>query len=81
MSGPPRARRCRAVAAAGMLVELDTGGLRKPVGEPFPGPALLAEARTLASRSSSVSDATRPGRRRAAARPPADRLALAGRLP
>lgn len=37
----------RAVAAAGMAIELNTAGLRKSVGEPFPGPALLAEARAL----------------------------------
>ena len=37
----------RAMAAAGMRIEVNTGGLRKPIAETFPGPALLAEARSL----------------------------------
>ncbi len=51
----------RAVAAAGMAIELNTGGLRKPVAETFPGPALLAEARALGIPLVLGSDAHRPG--------------------
>jgi histidinol-phosphatase (PHP family) len=51
----------RAVSAAGKLLELNTGGLRKPVGEPFPGPALLAEAKALRIPLVFGSDAHRPG--------------------
>lgn len=51
----------RAVSAAGMFVELNTGGLRKPIGEPFPGPGLLAEARALSIPLVFGSDAHRPG--------------------
>jgi histidinol-phosphatase (PHP family) len=67
--GPPRDREAvaaaasaalRAVAAAGMRVEINTGGLRKPVGETFPGPALLAEAHALGIPLVLGSDAHRP---------------------
>jgi histidinol-phosphatase (PHP family) len=51
----------RAVAAADMILELNTGGLRKHVGEPFPGPGLLAEARALRIPLVFGSDAHRPG--------------------
>jgi histidinol-phosphatase (PHP family) len=51
----------RAVSAAGMIVELNTGGLRKPIGEPFPGPGLLAKARALRIPLVFGSDAHRPG--------------------
>ena len=52
----------RAVSAAGMLLELNTGGLRKPIGEPFPAPAgLLAEAHGLGIPLVFGSDAHRPG--------------------
>jgi histidinol-phosphatase (PHP family) len=51
----------RAVAAAGMIIELNTGGLRKPVAEAFPGPALLAEANALRIPLVFGSDAHRPG--------------------
>jgi histidinol-phosphatase (PHP family) len=51
----------RAVAAAGMAIELNTGGLRKPVAEAFPGPALLAEAEGLGIPLVLGSDAHRPG--------------------
>lgn len=50
----------RAMAAAGMCVELNTGGLRKPVGETFPGPGLLAEARALGIPLVFGSDAHKP---------------------
>ena len=51
----------RAVAAAGMIVELNTAGWRKPVNEPYPGPALLAEANALRIPLVFGSDAHRPG--------------------
>jgi histidinol-phosphatase (PHP family) len=51
----------RAVAAAGMAVELNTAGWRKPVGESYPGPALLAEAAGLGIPLVVGSDAHRPG--------------------
>ena len=50
----------RAVAAAGMTLELNTSGLRKQVAEAFPGPALLAEARALDIPLVLGSDAHRP---------------------
>ena len=37
----------RAVADAGIALELNTAGLRRPVGEAYPGPGLLAEACAL----------------------------------
>jgi histidinol-phosphatase (PHP family) len=51
----------RAVAAADMLVELNTAGLRKPVAEAYPSPDLLAEARELGIPLVFGSDAHRPG--------------------
>ena len=51
----------RAVAAAGVAIELNTGGWRKPVAESYPGPALLAEARSLGIPLVLGSDAHRPG--------------------
>jgi histidinol-phosphatase (PHP family) len=51
----------RAVAAAGMTLEINTGGLRKPIGRPFPAPALLAEAHDLGIPLVLGSDAHRPG--------------------
>ncbi len=51
----------RAVAAAGMIVELNTAGWRKPVNEPYPGPELLAEAKALRIPLVFGSDAHRPG--------------------
>ena len=50
----------RAVAAAGIALELNTAGLRKPVGEAYPGPGLLAEARALGIPLTFGSDAHRP---------------------
>lgn len=49
-----------AVAAAGMCVEINTGGLRKAIGETFPGPELVAEARKLGIRLVLGSDAHKP---------------------
>lgn len=50
----------RAVAAAGMHLEINTAGLRKPVGETYPGGELLAEARALGIPLVLGSDAHRP---------------------
>jgi histidinol-phosphatase (PHP family) len=50
----------RAVAAAGMALELNTAGLRKPVGEAYPAPWLLAEAHALGIPLTLGSDAHRP---------------------
>jgi len=50
----------RAVAAAGMRVEINTAGLRKPVGEAYPSPALLAEAHEHGIPLVLGSDAHRP---------------------
>jgi len=50
----------RAVAAAGMALELNTSGLRKPVGEAYPAPGLLAEAHALGIPLTFGSDAHRP---------------------
>jgi histidinol-phosphatase (PHP family) len=51
----------RAVAAAGSALELNTAGWRKDSNEAFPGPELLAEARTLGIPLVFGSDAHRPG--------------------
>jgi histidinol-phosphatase (PHP family) len=50
----------RAVAAAGIALELNTAGLRRPVGEACPAPRLLAEARALGIPLTFGSDAHRP---------------------
>jgi histidinol-phosphatase (PHP family) len=50
----------RAVAAAGMRIEVNTAGLRKPVGEAYPSPELLAEAHALGIPLVLGSDAHRP---------------------
>jgi histidinol-phosphatase (PHP family) len=50
----------RAVAAAGMCIEVNTGGLRKPVGETFPGAELLSEAHELGVPLVFGSDAHKP---------------------
>jgi histidinol-phosphatase (PHP family) len=50
----------RAVAAAGIALELNTAGLRRPVGEAYPAPGLLAEARALGIPLTLGSDAHRP---------------------
>ena len=52
-------RALRAVAAAGMTLELNTAGWRK-AGRPFPAPELLAEARALGVPLVIGSDAHRP---------------------
>jgi len=52
-------RALRAVAAAGMTLELNTAGWRK-AGRPFPAPELLAEARELGIPLVVGSDAHRP---------------------
>jgi histidinol-phosphatase (PHP family) len=67
--GPPRDHEAvaaaasaalRAVSAAGMIIELNTAGLRRPVGEASPGPRLLAEAHELGIPLMLGSDAHRP---------------------
>jgi len=50
----------RAVAAAGMRLEVNTGGLRKPVAATFPEPGLLAQAHGLGIPLVLGSDAHRP---------------------
>jgi histidinol-phosphatase (PHP family) len=50
----------RAVAAAGMCLEINTGGLRKAIGETFPAPGLLAEAHALGVPLVLGSDAHKP---------------------
>jgi histidinol-phosphatase (PHP family) len=50
----------RAVAAAGTRLEINTAGLRKPVGEAYPSPRLLAEAHRLGIPLVLGSDAHRP---------------------
>ena len=49
-----------AVADAGMVMEINTSGLRKPVGEIYPAPALLRRAREFGIRVAFGSDAHRP---------------------
>jgi histidinol-phosphatase (PHP family) len=51
----------RAVRSAGMIMELNTAGLRKPVGDTYPGSRLLAGARELGIPLVFGSDAHRPG--------------------
>jgi histidinol-phosphatase (PHP family) len=53
-------RALRAVAAAGMTIELNTAGLRNGVGRPYPSAELLAEARGLGIPLVLGSDAHRP---------------------
>src|SRR5450830_1636242 len=53
-------RALRAVRQAGAALELNTAGLRKPVGEAYPAPGLLAEARALGIPLTFGSDAHRP---------------------
>ena len=50
----------RAVRAAGMLIEVNTAGLRKAVAEPYPSPGLLAEAHALGIPLVFGSDAHKP---------------------
>ncbi len=49
-----------AIKAAGSAIELNTAGWRKPVGEAYPAPALLAEAAALGIPLTFGSDAHRP---------------------
>lgn len=53
-------RALRAIAAAGAALEVNTAGLRKPVGEQYPSQALLTEARALGVPVTFGSDAHRP---------------------
>lgn len=54
------ARALRAIAAAGSALELNTAGWRKPVGEAYPSPGLLAEAAELGIPLTFGSDAHNP---------------------
>ncbi|MHB1162344.1 MAG: histidinol-phosphatase HisJ family protein [Chloroflexota bacterium] len=49
-----------ALKAAGVAVEVSTAGLRKPVGEIYPGPALLAECARQGVPASLGSDSHKP---------------------
>ena len=49
-----------AIAAAGILVEINTAGLRYPAREPYPSAELLARARSRGIRITFGSDAHRP---------------------
>jgi histidinol-phosphatase (PHP family) len=51
----------RAIAAAGTALELNTAGLRAPVAEAYPAPALLREAAGLGIPLTFGSDAHEPG--------------------
>src|SRR5665647_2755571 len=53
-------RALHAIRQAGAALELNTAGLRKPVGEAYPAPGLLAEARGLGIPLTFGSDAHRP---------------------
>lgn len=50
----------RAMAEAGLFLDVNTAGLRKPVGEVYPAPALLRRARELGLGVVLGSDAHRP---------------------
>ena len=50
----------QAIAARGLVLEINTGGLRKPVGEIYPSPALLRRACELGIPILFGSDAHRP---------------------
>ncbi len=54
------AKALRAIAAAGSALELNTAGYRKPVGEAYPAPDLLAAAAQLGIPLTFGSDAHRP---------------------
>ena len=51
----------RAIADAGLALDVNTAGWRKPVGELYPSPALLARARELGIPAVLGSDAHAPG--------------------
>ena len=59
--GAAASRALRAIAAAGAAIELNTAGWRGQAGEPYPSPALLAEAHELGIPLVFASDAHRPG--------------------
>ena len=50
----------RAIRDAGLVVEINTAGLRRPHGEPYPGPRLLRRCRELGIPVTISSDAHRP---------------------
>ena len=50
-----------AIAATGVAIECSSAGLRKPVGELYPAPALLARFREAGVPATLSSDAHQPG--------------------
>jgi histidinol-phosphatase (PHP family) len=50
----------RAIAAAGLVVEINAAGLVRPHGEPYPGPRLLRRCRELGIPATVSADAHRP---------------------
>jgi histidinol-phosphatase (PHP family) len=54
------AEAARVAGESGVLIEVSTAGLRKPVGELYPGPALLAEFRAAGVNATVGSDAHEP---------------------
>jgi len=54
------AEAARVAAAAGVLIEVSTAGLRKPIGELYPGPELLAAFRAAGVQATVGSDAHAP---------------------
>jgi histidinol-phosphatase (PHP family) len=59
--GAAASRALLAIAAAGVALELNTAGLRKPAAEVYPGPTLLREAAGLGIPLVLGSDAHKPG--------------------
>lgn len=51
----------RAVREAGLVIEINTAGLRRAHGEPYPGPTLLRRCRQLGIPVTISSDAHKPG--------------------
>lgn len=58
--GAAASRALRAIAAGGVALEVNTAGLRKPIGEQYPSQELLAEACALGIPITFGSDAHRP---------------------
>jgi len=50
----------RAIRGAGLVVDINTAGLRRPHGEPYPGPRLLRRCRELGIPVTISSDAHKP---------------------
>jgi histidinol-phosphatase (PHP family) len=54
-------RMAEAAASSGMAAELSSAGLRKPAGEPYPAPPLLARFRKAGVPATTASDAHHVG--------------------